>query len=71
MPNLRANRSVSSHTQILSGRRGSGERLRLNTEPELCGPAMEAAAHDPATRVYAERLVTEAAALAGAEAGTR
>jgi hypothetical protein len=43
----------------------------LNTEPEFCGPAMQAAAQDPATRVYAERLVTEAAALAGAEAGTR
>jgi hypothetical protein len=43
----------------------------LSTEPELCGPAIEATAHNPATRVYAERLVAEAAALAVAEAAAR
>ena len=43
----------------------------LSTEPELCGPAMEAAAQDPATRVHAERLVAEAAALAGSQGGNR
>jgi hypothetical protein len=43
----------------------------LSAEPELCGPAIEAAARDPGTRVYAERLVSEAAALAASEGAGR
>jgi hypothetical protein len=43
----------------------------LSTEPELCEPAMAAAAQDPAARAHAERLMTEAAAFAAAEPAGR
>jgi hypothetical protein len=36
----------------------------LSTEPEFCGPAVEAAGRDPGSRQYVEALLAEARAVA-------
>jgi hypothetical protein len=43
----------------------------LSTEPEICPAAIEAAAHDPQARRFAEELMSGAATLAASPPSAR